>query len=335
MALRSRRQRELEQKRRMARGRRNLSQLAGPQAQGQRTPMNRGSGSVSTVQAPPFQESDPGGDITQAGLAYKGGKGLFDFTQGKEAYIDEAGNAIKAREPWTIGGENIGDKLSGYGDTLSGYADQTGEALTGLFSSNPTAPAGSYGPAVGNQIIPGSQFANEAATKAAFMANPEAQMMIKSGLIDAGAGAGGWGGQGMITQGGNIGQGGFLQSGVGQGMGDAVSASSVGSNLPYGGGAFSGSSNIGASGANQLATKAPSATPAGSNALGAIGSGIGAGLNIYDMTQQGVTAGNALGLGGSALLGANALGIGLANSWNPLGWAMLAGSAAGSLFDWW
>ena len=324
MALRSRRQRDLEQKRRMARGRRNLSQLAGPVAQGQRTPMNRGSGSVSTVQAPPFQESDPGGDITQAGLAYKGGKGLFDFTQGKEAYIDEAGNAIKAREPWTIGGENIGDKLSGYGDTLSGYADQTGEALTGLFSSpNHTAPAGSYGASV-----PGSQFANEAATKAAFMANPEAQMMIKSGLIDAGAGAGGWGGQGMITQGGNIGQGGFLQSGVGQGMGDAVSASSVGSNLPYGGGAFSGSSNIGASGANQLATKAPSATPAGSNALGAIGSGIGAGLNIYDMTQQGVTAGNALGLGGSALLG-------LSNAWNPLGWAMLGTSTAGSLFDWW
>ena len=53
------------------------------------------------------------------------------------------------------------------------------------------------------------------------------------------------------------------------------------------------------------------------------------------MTQQGVTGGNLLGLGGSALLGANALGIGLANSWNPLGWAMLAGSAAGSLFDWW
>jgi hypothetical protein len=155
MSLTSRRQRDLEQKRRMARGKRNLSQLDGPVAQGQRTPMNRGSGSVSTVQAPPFPQSDPGGDITQAALAYKGGKGLFDFTQGKEAYIDEAGNAIKATKPWTIGGESIGDKLSGYGDTLSGYADQTGEALSGLFSSpNPTAPAGSYGASV-----PGSQFA--------------------------------------------------------------------------------------------------------------------------------------------------------------------------------
>jgi hypothetical protein len=118
-------------------------------------------------------------------------------------------------------------------------------------------------------------------------------------------------------------------------MSNAVSASTVGSNLPSGGGAFAGSSNIGASGANQLATKAPSTAGSGTNALGAAGAGIGAGLNIYDMTQQGITGGNALGLGGSALLGANALGIGLANSWNPLGWGMLAASAAGSLFDWW
>ena len=74
---------------------------------------------------------------------------------------------------------------------------------------------------------------------------------------------------------------------------------------------------------------------AGGSAMGALGSAAGVGLNIYDMTQQGVTPGNVMGLGGSALLGANALGFGLANSWNPLGWAMLAGSVAGSLFDWW
>ena len=91
MALRSRRQRDLEQKRRMARGRRNLSQLAGPVAQGQRTPMNRGSGSVSTVQAPPFQKSNAIEDLTTAGLAYKGGKGLFDWTQGTEGGYNKAG----------------------------------------------------------------------------------------------------------------------------------------------------------------------------------------------------------------------------------------------------
>ena len=144
MALRSRRQRDLDQKRRMDRGRRNLSQLAGPVAKGQRTPMNRGSGSVSSVQAPPFQQSDPGGDITQAGLAYKGGKGLFDFTQGKEAYIDEAGNAIKAREPWTIGGKSISDKIGQYGTDVSDRFSGAKEGLTGLFSSEATPESMGY-----------------------------------------------------------------------------------------------------------------------------------------------------------------------------------------------
>ena len=41
--VKSRREREQEQRKRMARGRRNLSQLVGTQGQGQRTPMNRGS----------------------------------------------------------------------------------------------------------------------------------------------------------------------------------------------------------------------------------------------------------------------------------------------------
>ena len=88
----------------------------------------------------------------------------------------------------------------------------------------------------------------------------------------------------------------------------------------------------GGGGGELLASNAPKG--AGS-AMGALGSAAGVGLNIYDMTQQGVTPGNVMGLGGSALLGANALGFGLANAWNPLGWALLAGSVAGSLFDWW
>ena len=99
----------------------------------------------------------------------------------------------------------------------------------------------------------------------------------------------------------------------GQLMGDAVGAGSK-----FAGGGFS---NV--------------PKGAGGSAMGALGSAAGVGLNIYDMTQQGVTPGNVMGLGGSALLGANALGIGLANAWNPLGWALLAGSVAGSLFDWW
>ena len=86
---------------------------------------------------------------------------------------------------------------------------------------------------------------------------------------------------------------------------------------------------------SKFAGGAGGAGQAGGSAMGALGSAAGVGLNIYDMTQQGVTPGNVMGLGGSALLGANALGIGLANAWNPLGWALLAGSVAGSLFDWW
>jgi hypothetical protein len=327
--LKSREERQLEQRKRKARGRRNLSQLVGPQGQGGRTPMQRGYTS-SSVKPPPFQQSNVGNDITQAGLAYKGGKGLFDFTQGKEAYIDEAGNAIKEVKPWTIGGESIGDKLSGYGDTLSGYADKTGEALTGLFSSpNPTATAGSYGPAVGNQIIPGS---NSALQAAEYANSPALQTMNKFGLGGPMSGA-----TKLNTQLGSGYSGLGGQSGILGGMGDAVSASSVGSNLPSGGGAFSGSSNIassGASGANQLATKSLDASTkaAGTDALGAAGSALGVGLNIYDMVDNGVNISNSLGLGGSALLGANALGIGLANSWNPLGWAMLAGSIGSSFF---
>ena len=82
------------------------------------------------------------------------------------------------------------------------------------------------------------------------------------------------------------------------------------------------------------------------NALGALGSAAGVGMNIYDMFDQGVTPGNMMGLMGSGMLGASALGsmgvmsgatagLGLANAWNPIGWALLGGSVAGSLFDWW
>jgi hypothetical protein len=320
MALRSRRQRDLEQKRRMARGKRNLSQLAGPVAQGQRTPMNRGSGSVSSVQAPPFQQSDPGADLTTAAMAYKGGKGLFDFTQGKEAYIDEAGNAIKKRDPWTIGGETIPEKIDSYGTGLGnlgknvmnmepGYAIGKDGTLSSSMFGAPWEPI-SMGGSGGGMLQTPQSMAQMSANKGGFVLPQAAQAQAGSPAY-------------------------FQQLQNLNPMSNAVSASTVGSNLPSGGGAFAGSSNIGASGANQLATKAPSTAGSGTNALGAAGAGIGAGLNIYDMTQQGITGGNALGLGGSALLGANALGIGLANSWNPLGWGMLAASAAGSLFDWW
>ena len=111
MAIRSRHQRELERRKK---AKKNRSQLLGATQQGQRAPMQQGY-TTTKVEPPPFRQSTAADDITQAGLAYKGGKGLFDFTQGKEAYTDAAGKFHKAVEPWTIGGENIGGKLSQMG----------------------------------------------------------------------------------------------------------------------------------------------------------------------------------------------------------------------------
>jgi hypothetical protein len=146
MALTSRRQRDLEQRRRMARGRRNLSQLAGPVAQGQRTPMNRGHGSVSTVEAPKFQQSNIGNDIAQAGLAYKGAKGINEFAMGKEAYTDAAGNYIKAREPWTISdkpifGEGGHVDPSKYFQDVGQRGNEAIEGAKGLFGTPTPQPS--------------------------------------------------------------------------------------------------------------------------------------------------------------------------------------------------
>tara|TARA_Y100001949_G_C15982886_1_gene329176 strand:- start:713 stop:1858 length:1146 start_codon:yes stop_codon:yes gene_type:complete len=113
----------------------------------------------------------------------------------------------------------------------------------------------------------------------------------------------------------------FTPSG-GQLLGDAVGKGTMYSNVPKGAGGGMGS------------------------ALGALGSAAGVGMNIYDMFDQGVTPGNMMGMLGSGMLGASALGsmgvmsgatagLGLANAWNPIGWALLGGSIAGSLFDWW
>ena len=254
MALSSRAQREREQRKRMARGRRNLSQLVGPQAQGQRTPMNRGSGSVNTVEAPKFRQSTAAADVMQAGLAYKGGKGLFDFTQGKEAYTDAAGNAVKAVEPWTIGGENIGDTLSGYGTGLGNLGKNLWNMEPGLGGSWTAPPP----------------------------TNP--------------------------TQ---------LGTGVGEGM-TFLEGQRIKGGIPPT--------------TNQLST---STVPQGIDKLGLAGAGFGTGMSIYDMVDQGITPGNAMGLIGSLGVGASAFpSLGLAGL-GPIGMGIGAIGGLGSLFDWW
>ena len=100
--------------------------------------------------------------------------------------------------------------------------------------------------------------------------------------------------------------------------------------------AVAGASNATISGtptvASQTAAKtADVASKGGSNLLGKAGVGLGAGLSIYEMTQNGVNVSNALGLAGAGAMGMGMM-AGAANFWNPLGWALMAGSIGASFF---
>ena len=105
----------------------------------------------------------------------------------------------------------------------------------------------------------------------------------------------------------------------------------VGQNSAYAGGNASGLLS-GSEGAKDVVGMQGSAG-SGVDGLGAAGSALGVGLNIHDMVGNGVNFGNMTGALGSGILGASALGIGAANAWNPVGWGLLAASAADSLFD--
>ena len=133
MAIRSRQQRELERRRK---AKKNRSQLLGATQQGQRAPMQQGY-TTTKVEPPPFRKSTVADDITQAGLAYKGGKGIFDWTEGAEAYTDKAGKFHKAVEPYAMPdfsrvsnlGENLFNMQPGY------VADKSGELTSSWFGT--------------------------------------------------------------------------------------------------------------------------------------------------------------------------------------------------------
>ena len=266
MAIRSRAQRELERRRK---AKKNRSQLLGATQQGQRAPMQQGY-TTTKVEPPPFRKSTVADDITQAGLAYKGGKGLFDFTQGKEAYTDKAGKFHKAVEPWTIGGENIGDTLSGYGTGLGNLGKNLWNMKPGYggsWTAPQMGPAMSYPRPIGG-VTPG--FDALSSTPSAF--------------------------QGANTSMANVGT------------------------LPN------------SPTATQLSTPT---VPQGIDKLGLAGAGFGTGMSIYDMVDQGITPGNAMGLIGSLGVGASAFpSLGLA-ALGPIGMGIGAIGGLGSLFDWW
>ena len=189
MAIKSRVQREMERRRK---AKKNRTQLLGATRKSPRQPMQQGY-TTSSVQPPPFRQSTAADDITQAGLAYKGGKGLFDFTQGKEAYIDKAGNTIKAVEPWTIGGENIGDTLSGYGTGLGNFGKNLWNMEPGLGGSW-TAPPPTNPTQLGTGVGEGMSFLGgdipPTGTQLSSASSVAPQAIDKLGLAGAGLGTG-------------------------------------------------------------------------------------------------------------------------------------------------
>jgi len=142
----------------------------------------------------------------------------------------------------------------------------------------------------------------------------------------------------QVAQGSNLSTG---ASGIfGSGAGGVQSAAGGLSKVPVGAAANNLNISAGAGGGLQVGANAGNSVNAGgaaatatTNSAGTAASGAGAGvgampyisgaLSVYDMAENGVNAGNAMALAGT---------IALANSWNPVGWALMAGSAAYSIF---
>ena len=83
--------------------------------------------------------------------------------------------------------------------------------------------------------------------------------------------------------------------------------------------------------ANSTTKGAEAAANSSSKALAGAGAVAGMGLSAYDMYENGINFGNAAGFAGAGILAGTTM-MGLANAWNPVGWALLAGSAAYSIF---
>ena len=108
----------------------------------------------------------------------------------------------------------------------------------------------------------------------------------------------------------------------------------VGKGSAYVGGNTAGMVGGGGTQLTNATTKGAEAAAAANSSgkmLGAAGAGLGMGLSAYDMYENGINFGNAAGFAGAGILAGTTM-MGLANAWNPVGWALLAGSAAYSIF---
>ena len=217
--------REERNRRQRQRAKKSRSQLLGPVAQGGqgRAPMQRGYTKSSEMIGPPqFQKPyDAGADITQAGLAFKGGKGVRDWAKG----------GFKMPS-----GEGISDTISQYGTDIANRFGETGEALGNLFDT------GGSGLNQGGSIRP---MTAESLGQLQTGATPNINVRMPNQLTNLDA----------IPHG--LQQESLAQTG-GQNLFDAGTRipTSHGSNLSFGGGAFPGSEYSSLLGAGGLPSQA-------------------------------------------------------------------------------
>jgi hypothetical protein len=93
---------------------------------------------TTSVKPLPFQQSDPGADIMQAGLAFKGGKGVHDFATGTEGGYNKAGVWVEGKEPWSLGGKSISDRISQYGTDVSDQFSNAPKDFNNLLNPQPS-----------------------------------------------------------------------------------------------------------------------------------------------------------------------------------------------------
>ena len=355
--------REERKRKQRQRAKKSRSQLLGPVAQGGqgRAPMQRGYTKSSEMIGPPqFRQPDIGKSITEAGLAFKGGKGVKDWAEG--GYKMPSGSGMLGSIKQSLSDMPIAniDKLpSEMGSFFQNLQANPSNALEqanrwtgGLFGkpSPMTANPGTFGHTGGMGQFGQSEFARQAAE----MATPEMQMFKRAtDLVPAGGGAGARFG----TQAGPVG--GFTAMQYPTiGAGSSLTAGTAGSNLlGAGNSAFGGSqaasnlaSNLTSTASGVAGAQAGTAASAAKGAEAAKaakaaqkGSEAGAktaaqtGSSTFSKSLPYIGIALDLGMGGNTPITGDPYGdaaVRAAAAAATSGWSEV-GYAAGSLFDWW
>ena len=293
----------------MLRGGRNIgqpSQLVGAQQQVQRGGGRQTLGGGSSIttgpeQTPPEQQGLLGGILSAKG-AYEGVNDAYE------------------------GGQKIQGKLSGLmdSDDVIALRNQFSDTYIPNSADYGAATDSVFGPSLGASNTAGGNVSGLSSTSTpapyALPQNPNLTSLAGQQSSQ------------IANQVSNLGSG-VVPSGFRAGLQGAPQYTTGGTQLPAQSAAQSAQTAQGAQAAKAttgLQTGADAAS-GGSNVLGGAAAGLGVGLNAYDISQNGLNFGNATGLAGSAILAGTTM-MGLANAWNPVGWALLAGSAAYSIF---